>query len=75
MNYVNGESFTHLDNYRQYEWPTLFYKVPEIGERVLSMGGERSLKVCGITHCMIKNCDGRYTDERNKIYVRIELHK
>ena len=75
MNYVNGVCFTNLDDYSKYEWPIWFCKVPEIGDRVLSICGKRSLKVCGITHCMIKNCEGRYEHERNKIYVRIELNK
>ena len=73
--YVKGICRTNLDEYDRYMWPTLFYKVPEIGDRVLTKCGSRSLKVCGITHCHTDGLEGRMLDERNEVYVRIELHK
>jgi hypothetical protein len=71
MEFIKGRCWTNLDGYQGISWPTLFYKVPEKGDRVMSKCGERSLKVYGITHCPPYNYDGNDDD----VSIRIELHR
>lgn len=47
---IKGTCHTNLDGYESDSWPTMFISVPNKGDRVLSICGNKSLKVCGITH-------------------------
>ena len=70
---VDGYCRTNLDDYQRYDWPRQFCAVPRIGERVESLCRQHSLKVVGITHCIVTKYVG---NEGRKIAgVEIELNK
>lgn len=66
---INGYCRTNLDNYGNFYWPTIFVDVPRMGERVLSICGQRSLKVVGVTH-KVKSQTDKYMP-----LIEVELNK
>ncbi len=48
--YVKGFVYTYLDGYEQEIWPTVFYKIPEVGQKIESFHG-KLLTVRNIIHC------------------------
>lgn len=76
MNYIHGCCRTNLDGYNRYGWPNRFAKVPEKGDYVESTDRQKVLKVCGITHTLVKD----FVDEDGFKYpimpfIIVELNK
>jgi len=53
---IEGYCRTNLDDSKREEWPTVFVAVPQKGDRMKSKNG-KELKVCGITHIMVRSSD------------------
>ena len=76
---------TNLDGYKSISWPTEFCIVPEIGQRVMSLCRQKSLKIVDITHCMKRVSSNSGASKRRtigviptspeKAYLEIELGK
>lgn len=78
MNYIKGHCKTNLDDY-DCSQVKVFAKVPNKGDRikVTKRGeGETTLKVCGITHSVIKveKSQSIITTEEFEPYIIVELH-
>lgn len=77
MNYIKGHCKTNLDDY-DCSKVKIFASVPNIGDRVevLRKGNDSTLKVCGITHSVIKIDKSRnlITTEEFEPYIIVELH-
>lgn len=73
---IRGRCKTNLDEYKMEYWPEWFVAVPREGEWVLSQGG-RCLKVCKVTHCIIKDIYSPFWDEnlKGQPYIEVELTK
>jgi hypothetical protein len=66
-NFIKGQCHTNLDDYDCLSSPTVFARVPNVGERVACRykGNVSSLKICQITHDV----------KDNKPFIIVELTK
>lgn len=77
---IEGRCFTNLDDFKKYEWPTLFVAVPRLGEQVQGRGRGQvtmpTLRVVGVTHLVddVRGRDGHPTGEHKPV-VLVELHR
>ena len=75
---IRGSCHTNLDEYRFKNWPKVFARIPEIGERVEAEDG-MSLKICQLTHASIEVDDPSWTNRTGAKkwvpVIKVELHK
>lgn len=62
--FIYGRCTTNLDNFKREQWPTIFAKVPDKGDQVVSRSGKQ-LAVVEIRHA----------EQDGLPYIIVELHR
>ena len=62
---IKASCYTNLDEFRRYDWPSVFVSVPGKGDYVESVCRKRLLKVASIMH----------TVREEEPMIVVELHK
>lgn len=47
---IGAGCYSNIDGFEPFNWPRFWVSLPRIGDRVLSLDGEKLMKVVGVEH-------------------------